>query len=313
MKDSAPVAIFAFNRPLHVERLFETLATNPESVDSRYFIFCDGPRSTNDDVSVRQTRDVVDRFARTHQCQVFKQPANQGLAKSIIRGIDTVLKEHDRFIVLEDDLVVSRHFLRFVNRSLDVFRDRPEIGCVSGFMYPTHPATPRAVLLPFVTSWGWATWADRWQAYNPDGAALASQIERAGRRREFDLGGSFHCWGMLQDQIYGYSSSWWIRWYATLFLRNQLSVWPGVSLLLNAGMDGSGTHCGESLRYEGVLADVDVEIDTGLTAPSAEYLNAIKAFLAPTRHSDILLAVRRHIPRRFFHQVLRPFAKRFVG
>lgn len=313
MKDSAPLAIFAFNRPQHLERLFASLVTNPESVGSRYFIFCDGPRSDDDETAVRQTRDVVDRFAGTHRCRIFKQSANQGLAQSITRGIDTVLQEHDRFIVLEDDLVLSRHFLRFVNRSLDVFRDRPEIGCVSGFMYPVQPATPKAVLLPFVTSWGWATWADRWRAYNPDGAALAREIERTGRRREFDLGGSFHCWGMLQDQIHGYSSSWWIRWYATLFLRNQLSVWPGVSLLLNAGMDGSGTHCGESSRYEGLLADADVEVDPDLTSPSVEYLNAIKAFLAPTRHSDILLALRRHIPRKVFQKVLRPLAGRFVG
>lgn len=312
MNVMAPIAVFAFNRPRHLERLFASLDSNPEAKDSAFHVFCDGPRGAADEAPVAQTHEVIDRFASRHRTVVVKHAGNRGLAQSITGGIETVLARYDRFIVLEDDLVVSPHFLRFMNRSLDLFRERRDIGCVSGYMYPVRPSEPRAVLLPFVTSWGWATWADRWRDYNPDGRQLARAIEAAGRRREFDLDDSFHCWGMLMDQIHGWSSSWWIRWYASLFLKRRLSVWPGVSLVSNKGMDGTGTHCGTDVKHEDVLGDRAIEIDAGLSGPAEDYLHAIKLFLAQQRHSASLLAIRRHLPRSLF-KVLRPIPRRFVS
>ncbi|MGH7869468.1 MAG: glycosyltransferase family A protein [Candidatus Dormibacteraceae bacterium] len=312
MKDLAPIAVFAFNRPEHLERLFASLDRNPETADSPFYLFCDGPRGVADETLVRRVHDAIDRFARSHRAVVEKRALNLGLAASITAGIAMVLQNHDRFIVLEDDLVLSPQFLRFMNEALTAFKDQPEIGCVSGYMYPVPLDEPKSVLLPFVTSWRWGTWGDRWERYNPNGRELARRIKETGRRHAFNLDDSFHCWGMLQDQVDGWNSSWWIRWYASLFLEGRLSVWPGVSLLMNEGMDGSGTHCGAHAHYQGILGEQPIEMDTCVDGPSMAYMEAIKAFLRPTKHSEMLMALRRKLPRKLF-KVLRPAAHRVVS
>ncbi|HJU84395.1 MAG TPA: glycosyltransferase family A protein [Holophagaceae bacterium] len=313
MKVFAPIAVFGFNRPQHLERTLQSLAANPEAADTPIHLFCDGPRGPEDEALVAEVHALMDRFAEGRRAAtVHKSPVNLGLAASITQGVARILEDHDRFIVVEDDLVLSPHFLKFMNEALEAYRDRPEVGCVTGYMYPVPLREPKAVLLPFVTSWGWGTWGDRWKDFNPDGRSLAREIARQGRRREFDLNGSFHMWGMLQDQVHGYNSSWWIRWQATLFLKGSLTVWPGMSLLLNKGMDGTGTHCGPQSHLEGLLADRPIEVDGTLTAPSSAYMEAIQAFLAPHRHSDFMMAIRRRVPKRFFARVLRPMAHRLA-
>jgi putative methyltransferase (TIGR04325 family) len=51
---------------------------------------------------------------------------------------------------------------------------------------------------------------------------------------------------MLVDQIDGKNSSWAIRWYASLFLKNKLCLYPQKSFVCNIGFDGSGVHCGST-------------------------------------------------------------------
>ena len=47
---------------------------------------------------------------------------------------------------------------------------------------------------------------------------------------------------MLDDQIEGKNNSWAIRWYASAFLKNKLTLYPKNSFVKNIGTDGSGTH-----------------------------------------------------------------------
>lgn len=51
---------------------------------------------------------------------------------------------------------------------------------------------------------------------------------------------------MLEDQIRGKNNSWAIRWYASAFLKNKLTLYPKNSFVKNIGVDGSGTHGIES-------------------------------------------------------------------
>ncbi len=47
---------------------------------------------------------------------------------------------------------------------------------------------------------------------------------------------------MLHNQVEGKVNSWAIRWYASAFLQNKLTLYPGKSLVKNIGTDGSGTN-----------------------------------------------------------------------
>ena len=65
---------------------------------------------------------------------------------------------------------------------------------------------------------------------------------------------------MLRRQIAGKNNSWAIRWNASLFVDNILSLNVGRSLVANVGFDGSGTNCGGGNLYASNLALHPIEV-----------------------------------------------------
>lgn len=72
---------------------------------------------------------------------------------------------------------------------------------------------------------------------------------------EFNFGDSYAFAGMLEGQIAGRNDSWAVRWYASAFLADRLTLYPGRSLVQNIGTDGSGTHGGKKTdAFDAALA-----------------------------------------------------------
>jgi hypothetical protein len=69
----------------------------------------------------------------------------------------------------------------------------------------------------------------------------------------FDFEGAYPFTKMLKDQIAGKNDSWAIRWHASAFLFNMLTLYPCKSLVNNIGMDGSGTHCSASNSFSNLV------------------------------------------------------------
>jgi hypothetical protein len=166
-----------------------------------------------------------------------------------------VCGEHGRVIVVEDDLVTSPYFLKYMNDGLELYKSVEEVASIHGYIYPVQADLPETFFLKGADCWGWATWKRAWQGFNPDGAALLRALETRHLTTEFDFNGSTGYTQMLKDQIAGKNNSWAIRWYASAFLNNQLTLYPGTSLVQNIGHDGSGEHCGKSSSFDVTLRD----------------------------------------------------------
>ena len=81
---------------------------------------------------------------------------------------------------------------------------------------------------------------------------------------------------MLRRQIEGKNNSWAIRWNATLFLKDMLSLNVGRSLVQNEGFDGSGTNCGGGGLYASNLWINPLPVKK--ISPVEENLEARKCF-----------------------------------
>jgi hypothetical protein len=173
---------------------------------------------------------------------VVERPANLGLAASVIAGVGEALADHERVIVLEDDIVVSPDFLRYMNEALDLYAPDERVASIHAFSYVVDVPLPETFFLRGADCWGWATWRRGWQLFDPDGAALLARLEASGESDLFDFGGGYAYTQMLRDQVHGRVDSWAIRWYASAFLAGRLTLYPGTSLVENIGQDGSGTH-----------------------------------------------------------------------
>ena len=226
---------------------------NPESARSRLFIYSDAPR----DEAARPAVDEVRRYVRSltgfGQVDIVERTENWGLARNVIDGVTTLLRDFDRVIVLEDDLILSPVFLRFMNEALETYKDEPRVGHIQACDFTQDPSLPGTFLIKWTGSWGWATWRRAWKLFNPDGRALLNELEAKRLTRTFDFDGTYRYTRMLRRQVEGKNNSWAIRWNASLFLADVLSLNVGRSLVQNGGFDGSGTNCGGGGLYASVL------------------------------------------------------------
>jgi hypothetical protein len=70
--------------------------------------------------------------------QLVERERNFGLARSIIDGVSQVLGSHGRVIVVEDDLLLSPHFLRYMNDGLALYADNERVASIHGYRYPAR-------------------------------------------------------------------------------------------------------------------------------------------------------------------------------
>jgi hypothetical protein len=249
----SPILIFSYKRVGHLRKLITSLLTNELASKSNLIIFSDGPKSLDDADSVNECRKYIETISGFNSIKIISRDKNLGLANSLIAGVNEALNEFDRAIILEDDLVVSSNFLQFMNDALRIYEHCDDVISIHGYVYPVSEQLPTSFFLRGADCWGWATWRRGWSLFNPNGISLLSEIQRRGLARSFNFNNSYDFLGMLTDQINGKNDSWAIRWYASAFLKNKLTLYPGNSLVANYGNDGFGSHQGNTKLY-----DVDI-------------------------------------------------------
>lgn len=140
--------------------------------------------------------------------------------------MNEVLSKHDSLIVLEDDIVPSPFFLQFMNEALIKYKDRQEVGCIHAYSYPCKNTLPETFFLKGADCWGWGTWKQSWELFEPNGQILLGKIQKSKLAHKFDLDGTAVFTRMLKRQINGQIDSWAIRWHASLFLANNFCLHP---------------------------------------------------------------------------------------
>lgn len=251
----APIALFVYNRPEHAKRTIEALKRNLLAEDSELIIFSDAAKAVAQTDAVNEVREFVRQISGFKSVIVVEREVNLGLALSIIDGISAIVNKYGRVIVLEDDLVVSKYFLKYMNDALICYENDLEVISIHGYLYPLLQRMPNTFFIKDTGSWGWATWKRAWDHFEKDGRKLLTAIEERGLADRFNFNGAYPFTKLLKDQIKGKNNSWAIRWQATAFLNNKLTLFPGRSLLQNIGHDDSGTHCGTSKDYFVEIAD----------------------------------------------------------
>mgnify|MGYP003300226048 FL=1 len=245
----APILLFVYNRLQHTQRCIESLLNNSLSKESELFIYSDAAKETTDQKKVEEVRQYIHTIQGFKRITIIERNDNWGLARSIIDGVTTQINQYGRVIVLEDDLVVAPYFLQFMNDALETYKNEPKIGHIQACDFTQDPALPDTFLIKWTGSWGWATWDRAWKHFNPNGKELLQELKQRKLTYTFDFNGKYGFTRMLQRQIEGKNNSWAIRWNASLFLKDILSLNVGRSLVQNEGFDGSGTNCGGGGLY----------------------------------------------------------------
>lgn len=250
----APVVVFVYNRADHALKTLQALNANRLASETDLYIFADNAKTEKGQDKVNATRKVVDEFVAVNNFKsatVIKAPSNMGLAKSIINGVSEIIQKYHRIIVVEDDLTTSKDFLEYMNQALDFYEAQENIWSISAYT-PGLPFLKSydhdIYMCPRASSWGWATWENRWNTIDWEVPDYENFMNDAAAKAHFNLGGG-DLTNMLEDWHEGRNSSWAIRFCYYQSKQNKLTVYPAMSRVSNTGCDDSGTHSGKTDRY----------------------------------------------------------------
>jgi hypothetical protein len=251
----APVLLFTYKRLAQTRQTISALQQNLLATESELFIFSDGPKTDNDRLAVQSVRDYLKTVRGFKKCTVLESSANKGLANSIIDGVTQLINKYGRVIVLEDDLVSSNNFLSFCNQALDHYKNNPRVFSIGGYSRPMVELDSRATYFTTrATSWGWATWKEKWLPVDWTVKDYSSFSGNSALRKAFNQMGSDMA-GMLDRQMKGDINSWAIRWCYHQFKHGTYTVFPATSKILNIGFNGDATHTKE--RFHRFATELD--------------------------------------------------------
>ena len=240
----APILVFTYNRLEETKRALGALQNNYGANLSQLYIFSDGPKDAQTSAKVDSVRKFLKTITGFQSVEIIERRTNYGLAGSIIDGVSELIEKFGRVIVVEDDLVTSQNFLLYMNQALDSYQLDERIWSVSGFSFPIN----YSLIYPFdaafgirASSWGWATWQNRWKKVEWDVSNYASFTQNKNARRAFNRGGSDMC-KMLHDQMTGKINSWAIRFCYAQFRNGAFDVFPRISKVKSIGFDNAATH-----------------------------------------------------------------------
>jgi hypothetical protein len=193
------------------------------------------------------------------------------------------LFNHGRIICLEDDNIVSPHFLDFMNESLEYYESEPSILGVSGYSPPIDQeryVSDDVYLSHFWSGWTYAAWqhksiTDYLSQDKPYADMLENKLESRVRR----LHPKLHLALKKMDEGTHIAGDQKLSYYMIKHAIYQLR--PTKSLVKNIGHDGSGVNCRTSDRF-------------GIEP----YAGRLNVALRKLRYLPVL----DHLQYRYFHQ-----------
>lgn len=236
--------LFTYHRSEHTRKVIEALSKN-DILPEKLYIFQDGIKaSTNYDewLKVNELIQNID-WCKT---EVNISADNKGIAKSVVEGVNYVLQECDAVIVLEDDCVPHKQFMRFMVSALNAYHEEERVYCVSGYAWNvTLPCRKEdAYFNGRSCSYGWGTWKDRWSQYEEDYRILTKIKKDPTANQRLQIWGQDLA-GMVVGNVLDKCDAWDVFWSLKIIEKGGYCLSPYRQMVHNIGCDGSGVHCGQ--------------------------------------------------------------------
>ncbi len=301
----APIVLFVYNRPSHTLQTLQALSKNDLADKSVLYIYSDGPKHNAPNIELDQIKEVRKIIKSERWCkQVFitERKTNLGLDESVIEGVSKLISKNGNIIVLEDDIVTSFGFLRFMNDNLRLYESTDEVMHISGYCLPVKWSKQETVLLKGGTSsWGWATWDRAWKKFNPNGQELYQSILQLNTKyiNQFNFEGGYNYLEFIKSNAEGKNNCWDIRWYASVFLENGFGVWPTKSFVQNIGHDGTGSHKVNSQTYDVTETSTYFVSQKLQIKDSIAFRKKIIAFYKATNNGSLISKIKAYLKKSY--------------
>ena len=242
MSFTIPILLIVWRRPRHLAQLIDSLRP---FAPSTIYVSCDGPRENmlEDNELIAQNKHLIastlnwDCIVRTRFSST-----NLGCRSNVASSISWFLSCEPMGIILEDDCIPKPEFFDFCASMLLKYASDLRIWSVSGSsFFPSNLSSSKSYTYSrYPQSWGWATWADRWEQYISDPNPSANTLNCS----LFDDHYQYFFWLSLWQKLHrtGKPDTWDYQWTYTCLINSGLTIVPACNLVENIGFDESATH-----------------------------------------------------------------------
>ena len=245
----APIVMIAFNRPAMLKSTLERLSQASGVEKHDIFMFVDGPRNELDAIKQKEIMNVLSYWqTKLPRIKTYQRSRNYGCRGNIVDAITQIISQYGRAIVIEDDILISRTFLEYMDRALDFYNDDKRIWSINA--YQSHNVkVPRdypydVYLDPINMCWGWGTWYDRWREVDFDlrdwprdrnDSVFMDKLNKVGRHLAY----------MIDLQYEGKLNTWDVQCTYHVVKHDLMSIEPRYQLSKNIGFSSKfkSEHC----------------------------------------------------------------------
>lgn len=233
----APIAIFCYKRLNLLKKLLKSLEKNKETKLSTVFFFSDYSKNKEGLKEIEKVRKLIKNNASFKRKIIVLRNKNFGLKKNILTGVDYVFTKYKKIIVLEDDLEVSKNFLQTTNILLEKYKNKSLISTITGYSFPNDNIREANIeknffLLKRPSSWGWATWKNKWINLKKINISIEPNTKSYGNDLKI----------MSIKKKNGDLNSWAYDWTIKHLKSHKFCIYPKFSLIKNNGFDNHATN-----------------------------------------------------------------------
>lgn len=231
-----PILVIAYNRIEYAHDLFNVIRNfKPEKL----YVSVDGA-APDDRVDFRKVLEVQCVFMPEWECdlQTRFNEVHLGKAKHVVSAINWFFENEPEGIILFDDCLPHPEFFAYCESLLDQYRDEPKVGHICGCNIMKKRFDEASYFFSaYPTSWGFATWRDRWQGFSLEQKTITPEdITTALANYQFKKkvpGFWIRRYRLLTQ--YPSIDVWEYQYFIHFWSRAYLSVVPAVNLVVNRG------------------------------------------------------------------------------
>ena len=248
----APICVSVYNRYKHFKNCIESLAANDLAKHSVLYIFSDAAKPGDEKAvsKVRQYAKSIKGFKKINL--IFQKKKN--IDKNI-KNFELVLKLNNKCLFLEDDVIVQKCFLKFMNLALNIYEKDDYIFCIGGFVdSANHLEKINDVqALQLLNGSGVGFWKKKYFEYIDDLKLLHPWLRY--KKNIFKLIKCIFYFGVpvnmhIRRTFYKNLNDGDVLITEYVYRRKKIILIPPFTLTLNKGHDGTGYNCIKSNEFQ---------------------------------------------------------------
>ena len=157
-----PVLILGYNR---FDKFTRCITTLQEQGIKKIYVSIDGPKNEFDQEVQKKIINFCLNSELNLEIKIKNLKKNFGCRLGPIKGITWFFKKNRYGVILEDDVIVSRKCIELFSFLLEEHYFNENIMSISSFNEFTNKKIESIYEIPVWRSWGWASWAKKWQMH----------------------------------------------------------------------------------------------------------------------------------------------------